>query len=401
MTQYSNGPKLGIEALRPKFWEVSAERVRQDDFVTPFHKMRVLEQMTDSQMAEKMDMNLDEYLDFELGKVRPVLEDFMNFCDAVQCHPLDLYAEPWGGVPLPREIFEALISVAEDQEYYDEQYRQRARERLELELRQGEAFVNENVNDLKPLFIALGYSPDMSNFNAPLYTPPEWAHTGGRPVSASRELTTGKDAVLDTRSLIDEGVEHPHVYIDNCLTAYEIELETRYNVHLQLSTAMATRIVRNKEILQGLAIHLYGETNAGVAVTRLADWLLKNPANKERLRETYLENMSLITPVLPMHMMTLKQGDQHARNELQNKGRLFFQAIVISLRNEQNFPGDSVSKQARSAYHEWNSFKIWRASPRTQRSLDWFDNWLVLCGMFKSKHPLNIPIMRGPGSMAP
>lgn len=397
MTQQHNGPKVAIEALRPKFWEVSAERVRKDDFATPFHKMRVLEQITDSEMAAKLDMNLDEYLDFELGNVRPVLEDIMNFCDAVHCHPLDLYAEPWGGVPLPREIFEALISVVEDKEFYDEAYRQRARDRLEVELRQAEALVTEGVNEYKPLFIAMGYSPDLKTFNAPLYTAPQWAQTSSPPpVSPGKDLTTGKDAVIDTAALIDQGVEHPRFYIENCLNAYEIELETRYNVHLQLSTNMVARIAKNKEIMRGLALHLYGEAGADVAAARLTDWLVKNPGARERLRETYLSNLALISPLLPQHIAAQNRQDQAALNEMRTKARLLFQAVTINIRNDQNFPGETASKHARAAYHEWNSFKIWRASPRTQRSLDWFDNWLVLCGLLKSQNPLRMPQMRGP-----
>ena len=401
MTQH-NGPKVAIETLRPKFWEVSADRVRKDDFATPFHKMRVLEQITDSEMAEKMDMQLDEYLDFELGNVRPVLEDIMNFCDAVHCHPLDLYAEPWGGVPLPREIFEALISVVEDKEFYTDAYRQRARERLDLELRQAESIVTEGVNEFKPLFISMGYSPDLKTFNAPLYTPPEWTQSAvPKPPSTSTSLTVGKDAVVDTRSLIDQGVEHPRIYIENCLNAYEIELERYYNVHLQLSTSMAARMVKNKEIMRGLALHLYGEAGADMAMARLADWQSKNPGARERLRETYLGNLSLICPLLPQHAAALSRQDQGAINEMRGKARLLFQSVTINLRNEQNFPGETVSKHARTAYHEWNSFKIWRASPRTQRSLDWFDNWLVLCGLLKSENPLRMPQMRGPEQPAP
>lgn len=400
MTQHHNGPKVAVEALRPKFWEVSAERVRKDDFATPFHKMRVLEQMSDTVMAEKMDMDLDEYLDFELGNVRPILEDIMNFCDAVHCHPLDLYAEPWGGVPLPREIFEALVSIVEDEEYYDDAYRQRARDRLDVELRQAESFVSEGVNEFKPLFIAMGYSPDLKQFNAPLYTPPEWtASSGPKPPSTSQ--TAGKDPVVDTRSLIDQGVEHPRMYIENCLNAYEIELERNYSVHLQLSTGMAARIAKNREIMRGLAVFLYGEANADVAIMRLTDWQYKNPANRERLRESYLGNPGMICPLLPHHASALIRQDQGGINDIRSKGRLLFHSVTINIRNEQNFPGETVSKHARAAYHEWSSFKVWRASPRTQRSLDWFDNWLVLCGLLKSQNPLHMPQMRGPEQPAP
>lgn len=406
MTHSHNGPKMGIEALRPKFWEVSAERVRDDDFATPFHKMRVLEQFTDSEMAEKMDMDLDEYLAFELGTVRPVLEDIMNFCDAVECHPLDLYAEPWGGVPLPREIFESLISVVEDKEYYDDAYRLRARDRLDIEMRQAEAMVNEQVNDYKPLFIAMGYSPDLKNFNAPLYNAPDWAkESRPPPPSAVDALNASNGAVIDTQGLIDHGVEHPRVYIENCLNAYEIELETRYNIHLQLSANMAARVTRNREILLGVAKHLYGDEHAVTAVARMVDWQRKNPTIKERLRDSYLVNLGVIGLLLPQHVAAINRQDSGAISEIRTKARLLFQAASIQIRNEENFPGESVSKHARAAFHEYNSLKVWRASARTQRLLDWFDNWLVLRGLLKAQTPIQVPYtpgtINGPSSPAP
>lgn len=354
---------MPIESLRPKFWEVAGDRL-SEDYKTPFEKMRYLEQMTDYEMADRMCLSVEDYVDLEKGKFRVTAHDVLNFCDIVQCHPLDLYAEPWGGVPLPKEIFEALLLIA-DHQGYDEVYMQRTHDRLTAELHQARSMLETNADDLAPLMIALGYSTDLKSFNAPLYAPADLS-----------QVPENKRRKYATQLLIDSGVDAPRVYIENCLNAYELELERNSAIHMQILLQFDQRRERNKNMMEGFAVTLFGQQGAPIALGRMVSMMPPIPM-REKWRDQFLQNPSILFDMTPENKRILKAGGVEA-DGLRTKARLLFRAAVIYEQNEIKFNEGKMESYSRSAYNQWKVFRHWRHSPRTQRLLDWAENWSVL-----------------------
>ncbi|MGZ9097321.1 MAG: hypothetical protein ACXW30_03375 [Micavibrio sp.] len=381
-------PRLPIEALRSKFWEVSGEKFNQD-YATPFHKMRVLEQLADWEMAEKMGMNVDDYNAMEQGLAKPLAIDLLTFCEVVNCHPLDLYVEPGEGVPLPKEIFESLLIILDDQGY-DVPFLVRTRDRLDVEIRNANIMLENNVNEIAPLLIAMGYAPDMKKFNAPLYCPRD---------EAQKKLTEGKGGLF-SEVLIDKGSEQPRVYMENCLNAYELDLEQAFKIHMRLAANMANKSIRTKETMLNLAVYLYGQEGADIAMNRMASFLASSP-DRDALRNQFLQNPGLLWDLTPKNHRAMQYKGSEEAQTVRTKANLFFRAALLDERNRHAFEGGDVSLHSKAAYHEWNHFKLWRNSPRTQRLLDWFENWLVLAGRLKNQDPSEVRAWRGPGTGFP
>jgi DNA-binding Xre family transcriptional regulator len=381
-------PRLPIEALRSKFWEVSGEKFNPD-YATPFHKMRVLEQLADWEMAEKMGMNVDDYNAMEQGRAKPVATDILMFCEVVDCHPLDLYVEPGGGVPLPQEIFESLLIILDGQGY-DVPFLVRTRDRLDVEIRNANIMLENNVNEISPLLIAMGYAPDMKKFNAPLYRPRD---------EAQKKLIEGQGGLF-SETLIDKGSEQPRVYMENCLNAYELELEQSSRIHMQLAAEMVNKSIRTKDTMRNLAVYLYGQEGADIAMGRLGAFLASTP-DRDALRDQFLQNPGLLWDLTPQNHRAMQYKGSVEAQTVRTKANLLFRAAILDERNRSKFEGGDVAHHSKTAFHEWNHFKLWRSSPRTQRLLDWFENWLVLAGRLKNQDPSEVRAWRGPGTGFP
>jgi len=375
---------MPIEALRPKFWEVAGDRVSVD-YKTPFQRMRYLEQMTDYDMAERMLLPIEDYRDLEEGRLRVTANDVLNFCDIVMCHPLDLYDEPWGGVPLPKEIFESLLLIA-DHQGYEEAYMQRTHDRLQAEFHQARAMLETNVNDLSPLKIALGYSLDLKNFNAPLYTPTD----------LSKVSEAGKRKFA-TQLLVDAGVESPRVYIENCLNSYELELERNSAVHMQILSQFEQRLDRNKTVMEGIAITLFGPQGAPIALGRLVN-MMPPPPMREKWRDQFLQDPSILLDMTFDNRKSLSAGGAEAE-KIRTKARLLFHAAVLYERNEAAVRDGKMEGYSKASYKQWRTFRHWRHSPRTQRLLDWTENWSVLNVRMNNAYPA--PWGGAPGGVFP
>lgn len=380
-------PRLPVEALRPKFWEVSGEKY-PDEYMTPFHKARVLEQIADWEMAEKMGMSLEDYNAMEQGLAKPLPMDILTFCESVDCHPLDLYTEPGGGVPLPQEIFESLLIML-DQQGYEESDLVRAKDRLDVELRNSNTMLENNVNEIAPLLIAMGYAPDMKSFNAPLY----------HPMDEAQKKQTEVKGGLFTETLIDHDSGRPRVYMENCLNAYEIELERKFKIHRRLVAEMTNKFIKTQNAMQSLAVSLFGQEGSEVAVGRMMQVISSVP-NRDLLREKFLQNPGIIWDLTPDNYRALQANGSGAQ-DIRTKAKLFFHAAVLNARNQAIMQNEDFSNPSKNAFREWNQFKLWRGSPRTQRLLDWFENWLVLAGRLKNQDSSEIRAWRGPNTGFP
>lgn len=360
---FRNDPVLPFEALRPRFWEV-AGKTAPPHYETPFKKFRYHEQLTDYEMAAAMEMPVEDYCALENGLVRVTAPDVMRFCHVVECHPLDLYVEPWGGVPLPQEIFQALLIMIDDGGYRSEDL-QRAHTRLDQERHQAQVMLESNVDELKPLLSALGYSQDLRHFHAPLYTP---ADLSGLSADARRRFAN--------EMVIDAGVDQPRIFIENCLNTYGLELERHMATHRMILNQFTERVARNQAVMEGLADKFYGE-NGATALVRLKGMIPPDPDGQAALKEDFIANPNIAWVMTDANRAIL---DQHGANreDLQIRARLLFNATVQSIKNAAEIRESKREELSLRAHKQWYRFQQWRNSLRTQRLLDWMENWAVL-----------------------
>lgn len=341
MSASAKVPGLPRSLLRPKFWEVAADRDNRS-YATPFEKHRRLEGMTPENMAEFMQMSLDKYIAFEQGKVRPSPQDILTYCATLDLHPLDLYAEPYPGIPLPAELRDALL-MADRAPNGDRAFYERAKERLALEQIRGNAMVESNRDELSPLFSSFAYSS---------LVPEDKALAHGNPKGER---------------------EDPRGMLNSYLNAHKLVLEDEVIVQAEIHRVLDKRSRTNAAIMRSIATILYREESAGVLERIGKEIREKN--NIADLKIALRRNPYLFGALAPSATEGKVTGE-NAREFLRERQALLLVAVNYDVRYQRILQDQTQSMNF--AMKALQNFEEWRESPRTQRLLDWIENGLVL-----------------------
>lgn len=358
-------PGLPHDVLRPQFWKVAADR-SEGLYATPFEKHRVLAGLSIENMAPLMIMYVDEYAAFEQGKVRAVPHDILAYCEALELHPLDLYAEPYPGMPLPVELRDVL-QIAEQSPLYDTSFRKRAYDRLMLELERSNAMLEANVDELHPLLISLGYAPGLQNYHVPFYD------------------CENENISEFLQDIIDGGTEHPRGTVNAYLNAYNLVLEEERDVHLENHQNLTKRSQSNDRIMHSVGTILYGNAGIEFALERLRQKIIQ-AQNISALKEDLLANPETLGRLTfaATNGLPFRQIEEERRLELQSHLRLLFVAARHDVQYDEAIRNQSDTVNAVAKVLA--DFVSWRESPRTQCLLDWFENWLVLDNHLGGRH---------------
>lgn len=356
MSVPEKAPGLPRDVLRPRFWEVAADRKRSP-FATPFEKHRRMERRSIEDMAGLMHMSVDAYVAFEQGEVRPVPSDILTYCEGLHLHPLDLYAEPYPGTPLPEELRDALL-IAYQSQRYDPAFRDRARVRLTLEHERSNGMLRSNKDELHPLMISLGYSPDLRRFHAPFYDCDDDS------ISAQMQ------------ELVEGGEDNARGLINAYLNAYQLVLEKEVTVHANLHRVLDRDRRINAKKMESMARVLYQDSGPEV-VARLRQKII------ETQEITVLKTELRDNPQM-FGKFSSSATEGKAIGAMSEEGRALLQErvlfLMLSARQDTRFEAalKNQLETVKASLKAYRDFSTWRESPRTQHLFDWFENALTL-----------------------
>ncbi len=339
-------PGLPRGLLPPKFFEVAADR-STSPFATPFEKYRRQERLGVEEMAERMHMPIEDYVAFENGKVRPVPIDILAYCEALDLHPLDLYAEPYPGTPLSPELRDALW-LADRSPCYEDSFRQRAQQRLVLEYRRGTAMLESSREELVPLRIAMELSSGPQ---------------GEAFYHCDDDFTAQEDRT-------------PRVMFNNCLNAYQLMLEDEVALHTQIYMTLGNAYRRNVERMEKAAKVLYGVERENV-IERMRQHIAQTQSVR-LLKEMLRQNPYFFGALDPVVMKgkSFAEMTGEDQNHLQERLQHLLSVVCVDTRCQEALKNQSGSMDHSIA--ALRDFEVWRESPRTQYLLDWFENHLIL-----------------------
>ena len=352
-------PRLSPELLRPKFWEVAMDE-RDMRYITPFQKARIEKGYAIEGLAASMGMEIHQYTDFENGFTRPNVKDILGFCMATKIHPLDLYVSDKRDIPLPQEIVAALVDIAGrgDEAGMD---RRRASARLRQEAACAYAMVHEHSVDFRPMFVALGISPDSQRCNAPLYIPADFTDTICRTMPEEDEPVFIKIMKVSRENTV-------RGFIDKCLNAYDLMLAGECRDRLATHQRIGAMRDRTLTALSRTAASLFGEDGKQAAADNILN-MIRTTKDRLALKSRIMNNPSLV-------------GDG-CSDVKSSQVLAFFTAALHEVEYEALYDRNNPAKRLEEAKMRYDSFKCWRDRPHTQRMIDWFENLVTL----QYKHP--------------
>ncbi|MDB5491976.1 MAG: hypothetical protein JWO78_1825 [Micavibrio sp.] len=342
------------ESLHRNFWEIAQ---KPESFCrTPFAEMRTQKNLEKGDVAALMGWEYSDYAELDYGDMRASPETILTFCRAMKCHPLDLYCPEAGpGMPLPREILYSLIAMVE-KPGFSHNDRARSLYRLDREYRSARAMVRENTDDLQPLMLAMGYSPDGQSYRAPLYDDSE------------------DDAEAEGRTLIDASLLESRMLLEEMCDTYKMIYDRRFS-----------EIIKNARIMENKAVVLFGEKNALPAIAELK-LLLGQWDDPNALSRAFRKCTDIVAPLIQV-------GEDINRSQILGDKRVFFQSVQRHLRYTREHEMMSGSVQTSEAALE--NFLRWQDNPKTRILIDWYESCVVLQEIAE-EHPHSKTLRPGP-----
>lgn len=341
---HRKNPPLPPEALRPQFWQAAGTPPSAPVYASPFEKHRVRDGISIPEMAARMYMPIKEYEAMDQGRARPVDMDILAFCEILGLHPVDLYPEPYDGIPLPRVMRDVLMAV-DQAPGQNPEWRARARERLRDEVKRADKMLLGNLVGITPLLRAFGFSGDLKKFNAPLY-----------------DIDAAHDGLL--QEIMEGGSDNPRGMIEAYMNAHQLALEDELVFQAESHRRITLKRQANKDAVKNMARFVYGESGHLEAIDRLKE-RINSADDIAHLRADLVTNPWILgRPLAP---------DSDKRQS----------SLILMLHG--TWIGPRLKKQEVAqhelmleAYKALTAFKEWRAHPRARRLVDWLENWLVL-----------------------
>lgn len=349
---------MPIEALRPHFWQVAADRA-DTTWKTPFEKHRTLDGLDQPEMAGRMGWDIDQYRAFEQGTVRATATDVLRFCDLLALHPLDLYPEPGADVPLPAEMRDALRDMVRDPTR-DSFARERALERLRAEHDRAESILKACVDEINPLLVALGFASDRRDYHAPLY----------------RRRAAGEGAPSRLETMIEGGRHNTRGLINAYITASVVAQEDFLDLQTQVLQPLVSKRDMYGDVVSRVAAFIYGKDGAETAIERLRAHLSDND-DVRGMRDRLVSNPSMLwTPAVGVRHKVL---DLPYVAEWRGLGFYECLGLMVGATKMHMIFAAAAERQMKTVNAVLKSVDDthkWLRHPRTQRLLDWFENWL-------------------------
>jgi transcriptional regulator with XRE-family HTH domain len=331
--------KKSPEMLRLKFWEVAPSASAQTASMTPFDRIRNARNIDTGEIAKRMGWEVSDYTKLENGNMRASAETILAFCRAAKCHPLDLYYPEAGAeTPLPREIFYSLVAMIEVPGFSDHD-RARSQSRLNVEHRRATTMVLANRDYLRPLLTAIGYSPDLKTYRAPLYD------------------TSKNDEGVAVREVIDMSLLENQMLLENDLNTYQA-------IHERARKAFSV----NEKIMLRKAGALFGAQRANAAIAALSG-LLDQWDDKKALERAFKQAPDIVGTII-------QKGEDINPAQVLGDKRVFFQAVKRHTRQAPLL--EEMEAHVREAGERLKSFMRWYESDRTGRLLDWCEDCEIL-----------------------